>query len=357
MRTHLVALASIPLALACSAGNDASGGGPSTGGTTGSFVGGGGAGGDGGAPCEGTTYEAEFKPLNLYILVDASNSMAGTKWEAAREGLEAFLTSASANDVKAAINFFPRPPGGLPACDQMGYKEPIVPFAALPGNADAILAAFDARSPDGFNSPMYPALGGAILGCIDAALQNPDEVAAVLLVTDGKPEGPGTSCASVNPSDPAEVAGLAATGFAYSPSVRTLVIGLPGVDVAIADQIAQAGGSEEAVVVGTSNTANQFAAALEKAHGAVVGCEFKLPEDLEQGIVDQGYVNVTLTPGGENPEAVLANPGCDGAADEGWTFDDEDDPTAIVLCDATCATLEGDSEAKVNIVLGCPTAF
>ncbi len=343
----------------CSPGNDPTGAnGGQGGGTTGSFVGPG-TGGGGNSPCEGTTYEAEFKPLNLYIMVDASSSMEGTKWEAAREGLEAFL-GASSDDVKAAINFFPRPPGGPSACDQMAYKEPAVAFGPLPANAQAILDAFDARSPDGFNSPMFPALGGAILKGIDLTLQDPEEVSAVLLVTDGKPQGPGAPgdlCAGEDPSDPDAVAELAGTGFAFSPSIRTFVVGLPGVDVAIANQIAAAGGSDEAVIVGTSDTANQFAAALEKAHGAAVGCEFQLPDDLAEGTVDQGFVNVTLTPGGDNPDAVLANPGCSGAGDEGWTFDDADDPKSIVLCEATCAKLEGDPEATINIVLGCPTAF
>jgi hypothetical protein len=230
-----------------------------------------------------------------------------------------------------------------------------VAFGPLPDNGPAILAAMDARSPDGFNSPMFPALGGAILKGIDLTVQNPDEVAAVLLVTDGKPDGPGTVCAGQDPSDPSVVAALAASGLAFSPSIRTLVVGLPGVDVAIADQIAEAGGSEKAIVVGTSDTANSFAAALKKAQGAAVGCVFKLPTDLENGTVDSGDVNVSLTPGGGNAEVVLSNPDCNGG--EGWAFDDESDPKSIVLCEGTCAAVESDDAASVNIVLGCPTAF
>lgn len=344
------------LATACSPGTEQSGGAPAEGGSTGSFVGpGGGGAGQGGSPCEGTTYAAEYKPLNLYIMVDASSSMAGSKWEAARAGLETFLTDNTITDVDVAINFFPRPAGGPPACDQMAYKEPVVQFGPLPGNGPAILAAMDARQPDGFNSPMFPALGGAILKGIDLTVQNPDEVAAVLLVTDGKPDGPGTVCAGQDPSDPSVVAALAASGLAFSPSVRTLVVGLPGVDVAIADQIAAAGGSEKAIVVGTSDTANSFAAALKKAQGAAVGCVFKLPTDLENGTVDSGDVNVSLTPGGGNATVVLSNPDCSGG--EGWAFDDEADPKSIVLCEGTCAAVESDDAASVNIVLGCPTAF
>ena len=165
------------LATACSPGTQQSGGAPAEGGSTGSFVGtGGGGAGQGGSPCEGTTYAAEYKPLNLYIMVDASSSMAGSKWEAARAGLETFLTDSTITDVDVAINFFPRPAGGPPACDQMAYKEPVVPFGPLPGNGPAILAAMDARDPDGFNSPMFPALGGAILKGIDLTVQNPASI-------------------------------------------------------------------------------------------------------------------------------------------------------------------------------------
>ncbi len=353
-RLHpVVALALI--VCACSPGVGPEGG-SAQGGTGAGFVGSGGGGeGLGGNPCEGTTYAAEKKPLNLYVMVDASSSMAGSKWEAARQGLETFLTDPSANEVDAAISFFPRPAGGPPACDQMAYKEPVVDFGALPEHADAILAAMDARSPDGFNSPMYPALGGAILECIDQVAATPDELGAVLLVTDGSPDGPGVTCGGVNPSDPAEVAALAATGFAFDPPIKTLVVGLPGVAVNVADQIAAAGGSEEAIIVGTVDTANDFAAALKKAAGAAVGCEFALPDDLASGTVSTSDVNVTYAPGGGSPAIVPANPDCAGG--EGWAFDDPDAPKSIVLCPGTCDAVEADDAAEVKVVLGCPTVF
>lgn len=354
-------LVSALLALAaCSPGTDplvGGNGGTGDGGSVTTFSNGGsdtGNGGQGGLPegCEGISQNANYKPLNLYIMVDASSSMAGTKWEAAQEGLSAFLNDPTQTDIDVALSFFPRPSDATPACDQMAYKEPVVPFGPLPGNAEPITTAFAAKTPDGFSSPMYPALGGAILKGIDLATQNPDEVSAVLLVTDGAPDGPGNLCSGVDPSDPVNVAALAEAGASFDPPVKTFVVGLPGVDQAASNLIADAGGTDEAIVVGTTDTANKFTEALIKARGELLACIFEIPAEVLAGEVGYGFVNVELTPGGGTEMAVLHNPDCDGP---GWTFDDEFNPSAIILCPDTCGTIEDDPKAAIQIVLGCPT--
>ncbi len=342
---------------ACSPGSDplnGGNGGNGDGGSVTTFSNGGsdaGTGGQGGLPegCEGISQNADKKPLNLYIMVDASSSMAGTKWTAAQEGLSAFLNDPTQTDIDVALSFFPRPPGGE-ACDQMLYKEPVVAFGPLPANAGPITTAFAAKTPDGFSSPMYPALGGAILKGIDLAEQNGDEVSAVLLVTDGAPDGPGPVCSGVDPSDPANVAALAASGVSFG--VKTFVVGLPGVDQAASNMIAAGGGTDEAIVVGTTDTANKFTEALVKARGELLACAFEIPPEVLAGDVGYGFVNVELTPGGGSEMAVVHNPGCDGP---GWTFDDDFNPASIILCPETCASIKDDPEAAIQIVLGCPT--
>ena len=39
----------------------------------------------------------------------------------------------------------------------------------------------------------------------------------------------------------------------------------------------------------------------------------------------------------------------------GWYYDDEANPSTIILCPATCETVRGDESGKISVVLGCDT--
>ena len=43
------------------------------------------------------------------------------------------------------------------------------------------------------------------------------------------------------------------------------------------------------------------------------------------------------------------------AAHDGWYYDDPANPTRIVVCPDTCATLQSASDARVDVLLGCAT--
>ena len=320
-------LAALALAGACARGDSTAGvGGSGTGGLDlSTSTGGNGVGG----ACALYEEEAVLKPLNLYLLVDKSSSMAGNKWSAATAGLAAFVDSPASEGLRVGLRFFPRAPDATPACDQNAYKEPEVPFAPLPNNAGAIKAALDAAAPDGFSTPMWPALGGGILQGISLAETQPGDVSAVLLVTDGKPEGPAASCSGVNPEDPAEVAKLAAIGYAFKPSIVTYVVGLPGVDQAAANLIAAAGGSEQAILVASTNVETEFQEALSKVRGDALPCRYDLPAQVVAGEVELGLVNVEVTPPDGDAITIPFDPSCAGP---GWAYDDPVTPTAIVLC-------------------------
>src|SRR5690606_6638869 len=118
--------------------------------------------------------QAVIKPLNLYIMYDKSSSMAGTKWEAAKAGLAAFVADVDSTGVNVGLRFFPRAASGAAECDQNAYKDPTVPFGPLPDNAAAIINAIEAEAPNGFGTPIYPALGGAILKGIELVQASPD---------------------------------------------------------------------------------------------------------------------------------------------------------------------------------------
>ncbi|KYF64057.1 hypothetical protein BE15_37940 [Sorangium cellulosum] len=312
------------------------------------------------AACGLVTQEAVVVPLNLYIMMDKSSSMVGddpmveSKWDSAKVGLTAFVNSARFAGVRVALRFFPRDADGVPACDQNAYKAPLVPFGPLPGNAGAIVDAIEAERPDGLSTPIYPALGGALLQGIETAKNHPGEASAVLLVTDGKPQGPAAQCGGANPEDPAAIAALAAAGARYRPPVRTFVIGLPGVDQSTANQIAAAGGTDAAVLVASTNIASEFERALAKVTGQALPCEVEVPAQVAGGQVAFNDVNVLFGLDGAPQDILPQSPGCDGP---GWRYDDPSAPKALVLCPDTCSAARDASVAKIQILLGCETVI
>lgn len=89
-----------------------------------------------------------------------------------------------------------------------------------------------------------------------------------------------------------------------------------------------------------------------------LACEYPIPDPPEGEEIDPNKVNVTYTPGGGGePQPIYNVPG--GAAqcgpEGGWYYDDLAMPTKIVLCPATCQTIQADSMGKFEVVFGCDT--
>lgn len=331
----------------CEAGTTGTGG-AGAGSTVGSFAISTGTGGE--AACAKYEHTEVHRPVNLYVMFDKSSSMAGAKWEDAKTGLTAYVQNPGADNIRAALRFFPRDADATPACDQVAYREPTVPYGDLPANAGAIVAAIDAESPDGFNTPIYPALGGAILKGIEMAQNHPGEASAVLLITDGAPMGPGPMCSGVNPEDPAVIAALAATG--KDKGVPTYVVGLPGVNQAVANQIAAAGGTDSAILVSVTNVAVEFQQALQKVAGSAIPCDYAIPDEVVSGEIGLNKVNVEITPAGGQPMTVPYDETC---ATDGWKYDDPTAPTKIILCPSTCANVKSQDGTELQVLLGCGT--
>lgn len=319
-------------------------GGPGTGGNDGGLT--------PDSACGAVSEKGKAIPLSLYIAFDKSSSMVtGNKWDNAKAGLGAFVNDPVSAGTSVALNFFPLPEEST--CDQFKYQTPKVPFGDLPANAQPIQDAIAAETPNGFKTPIYPALGGAILACADTLQQKPNTACAVLLVTDGAPVGPGPVCGGVNPEDPAVIASLANTGV-KNFKVLTFVIGLPGIPQNVADQIAAGGGTDSAILVGDVNVQQEFQNALAKARGKALPCEFQLPDKVGSGEIDTSLVNVVLTPSsGGNGQTILQNADCAGGA--GWYYDNPLAPTKIQLCASTCSAVRADLGASIDVLLGCKT--
>lgn len=303
------------------------------------------------AACASVSQSAVTTPVNLYIMMDKSASLGGSGWQTAKDGLNAFLTDTASNGLRVGLNFFPRPADNTPACDQNAYKTPKVPFGVLPGNAQPILTAMANEIPDGSTTPIYVALGGALIGVSEVQTARPGEGGAVLLVTDGEPYGPSPKCGSVNPADIAEIENIAQAGL-NTLKVPTYVIGLPGVSRTTVDRIAKAGGTDQAFVVLATNTQQMFEDALAQIRGKALPCEYQLPPAVASKQTAYDRVNVDLSTKGNPPATIGQSTDCAG---DGWRYDDDKNPTKIVLCPATCQTLKSDYQAKIAIRLGCKT--
>ena len=135
--------------------------------------------------------------------------------------------------------------------------------------------------------------------------------------------------------------------------LSTFVIGLPGVNQTIANQIAAAGGTTAAIVItDPTKVEAEFAAALAAVRGRALGCEFPLPAKVKGGEFTTALVNVQYTKGSGGTVDLYKTADC---AKGGWHYDSDTAPTKIILCPSTCAEVHADLKAKILILLGCAT--
>lgn len=92
-------------------------------------------------------------------------------------------------------------------------------------------------------------------------------------------------------------------------------------------------------------------------NNAELPCEFAVPLPPEGEEFDPMQVNVEYEDGdGDVLEIgnVFSEQMCNGVTD-GWYYDDNDAPTAIILCSQTCMDIQGHIGSSVQVVLGCAT--
>lgn len=319
--------------------------------------------------CAGETQVAQFKPVNLYFIVDKSGSMGGGKWTGATNALKAYFQDPGSAGTGAALEFFPLNSGGIYGngcgsssatpggeCSATPCQTPMVNVAKLttasaPTDAQeqALVNAVNAVSPGGL-TPTYPALDGSLKWAAAQQAANPNEQYVVVLVTDGSP----TVCNTSN----AAIAALAGSAFTNS-NIRTYTIGMQGANIAALDQIAQQGGTGQAFVIqGTDGTtvAAQMIAAFKAIAGQNITCSFPLPPS---NLIDVNNVTVTYTPGSGTPVSNLPKrtnaAGCGTGSLAGWYYNNNSNPTSIELCPGTCNAAQGDPGAKVEFKIGCPS--
>ncbi len=310
-----------------------------------------------GSTCAATGEEANLVPINMFIMFDKSGSMKdNNKWTNSTKALIDFFKDQGSAGLRVALRFFPDSGCDAPACNIDVCSEPLVPLAPLSaesGPADAqeekLVSAVDSKAPAG-GTPMYVALGGAEKWAATYQAAHPSEKTVVVLVTDGEPNG----C----DENVSHIAKLAAETKSAN-NVLTYAVGLVGSNTSTMNAIAVAGGTTQGFFIGNGNASADLLAALKAIQGSQVACTFQMPTMGTNGEkVDPMLVNVNYTPGSGGAPVTFGQVPAVGdctAQKGGWFYDDPAKPTTVTLCPSTCASVQADEKAKIEILLGCAT--
>jgi uncharacterized protein YegL len=314
--------------------------------------GGGGPGPD--SACAVGTDEARLVPVNLYIMYDKSGSMLGPKWTASTAALQSFFMDPESGGLRVALRFFPDS-GCDTGCNAGACAQPLVPLGELTNlsaptdsHEQALLDAFIGQTPAG-GTPLSAALDGGLLWAQNLLSTQPNEKAVVVLVTDGEPSDCNESASYF--------ASQAATAFS-SRGILTFAIGLEGSNESLMNTIASSGGTNEGFFIGTTNFEQELVAALQSIRESAVACEYQIPDQVNGNAINHEQVNVLYTPSGATDSTTIGQVVSASVCSDdkgGWYYDDPGIPTKIIFCPSTCAAIQGDLEAEIDLLFGCAT--
>lgn len=353
--------------------------------------------------CAAKTYGATRVPASVLLLLDRSLSMEdcpGTgdctqnKWESARLAITGALGQAPP-ELRVGLSLFPASEYAgynhcrnclidsmtsgqvssacKPVLDDCGCLDvsavPDVPIDELATTLPQIDAALQANKPD-YNTPTFHALGAAYQILND---QPQDSDRYVLLMTDGDPtvhelattvfvppmnwyEQPERYGACGQLPEILARAQQAATG---TPSVKTFVVGSPGVtntvfmsSLAVAGATPRHDGCEATgdcyYQIGASDFAVDLQTVLTEIAGQVATCTFALP--LDSADVDPNKVNVSYQVGEGPVQPLLKDPD----RQDGWDYTDSSQEK-IEIFGPDCDAIKVGTDSTVTIELGCVT--
>ena len=351
----------------------------------------GGGSGQDAAVCATSMVKAQQVPLDLYIMLDKSNSMTdavaggGTKWSAVTGAIDTFVQQPGLDGVSVGLQYFGVPSSTGPTCSaifctqtsdcgasacgpcQTGfclgtlssigdsctasdYAMPAVEIAPLPGVGGQITSSIAMHSPT-TGTPTSAALQGAVDHAETWSQSHPGDVVAVIFATDGDP----SEC----DTDLGHIDAIAAAGDAATPKILTYVIGV-GSSLAALNGIAAAGGTIQAFLVDTGGNVNQqFLAAMNAIRGEALGCVYSIPLPTDGSAPNYGAVNVVYTnsSGLTVTFPYVADKAHCPMTGNAWYYDDPQNPMHILLCDPACALVQSDTGGEVDITLGCATVI
>ncbi|AUX27432.1 hypothetical protein SOCEGT47_080220 [Sorangium cellulosum] len=320
-----------------------------------------------GEACATKSSEAGFQQVYLAFAFDVSASMGANnapwrdkslKWDPVVAATKEFFVDPASTGFRASLTFFP---GARRMCVGETYVTPDVAMTPLP--SPVFGEAIDAVTPPDDTSwrmgtPTAFVMEGTIAFVEAQRQQNPGKY-AIVLVTDGYPE----LCSREGRPEADRIEAVVEhVEAAHASGISTFVVGVNNPPVEDAppsltnlQEIAAAGGTGEAFIIDTGDpkqTAATFKAAVDKIRGAAVSCTIPIPPPPDGRTFDKQKVNVTYTSATSNtPVTLVYDQEC--AAEGTWRYDDAANPTAIVLCDDTCAVVQADVEVSLGVDFTC----
>jgi hypothetical protein len=337
--------------------------------------------GGGGQGCGSTKVAADPPLVQVLLVVDRSLSMTATptgfdtdKWTALRGALASTFDQIG-DEVSFGLDLYPYTGTSGEAlsetCQMPTGDEVVVPIQLGSDAGAAILAALDDNPPDG-DTPTAAALGRALAYYTTGAGKSLQGDKYVLLATDGGPNCNGAlsceaatctvnmdgkcplapeSCCDVMGGaescldEDASVAGVAALAKA---GIKTIVLGIPGTEAyaKTLDALAAESGVENPdappgyFAVSADKGVGGLTTTLQRVTaGLVKSCRLLLEE--VPPVLDDVYVVI------DGVEVEQGTP-------DGWVYDADVSPPAVVIQGATCERLETQGAEYINITYGCP---
>ncbi len=297
--------------------------------------------------CAQTGSEAEPVQLDIVILLDRSGSMYGPNWTGATAALKQFVQDPASDGINVGLLYFPidAPADGL-VCNALHYHNLAVPIGPLPQHASTLVGSIDGELPNGGSTPMYGALDGALWAAAQQQVAEPNHKVILVFASDGDPN----SCPGVQNSIPF-IADLAKAAF-ESTTVPTYVIAIAGASVLNLNQIALAGGTNNAYDV-TGNI-SQFAQKMADIRATALACEYIIPEPPGNEPFEFDEVVVKhVAEDGSSTEIPKADGEADCGQTPGWYFDNPLDPKKIKLCPESCSQAQQSAHSRIDVFFGC----
>jgi hypothetical protein len=339
--------------------------------------------------CAGWNGELEGSPAKLQLVVDISSSMSQTapgtnqsKWAVTQNALiqaipgDGTTTAGLAASTSVGLLFYPNKQStptvaqqDLSACLDTGAMIPMAQLGAsgTGSQRDLIRQSFQsavlAQGTPTYDAYTY-ALNNSTLSASAAMLPG---APYQLLITDGQPtiaQGCSNPNGNISNVDPEPIV-TAITNAWTQEGVKTFVIGSPGSEGAV-DWLSRAAVAGQTALAGCNvggpnychmdmTTAPDFSAALSaglaQVTAQIASCTYTLPVAPNGQALDLTMINViaTLSTG-----IHLLMQDTAGDCTVGWQFDADNN---IKLCSQTCAMVQADPTATIDVAVACADAI